>query len=190
MKQTQVSYRIPDAITHQPYQASFKTTLKALPSAESHIHTLRDGEVVLYKRERSRVSQCKYKYKFFTGALVRVSTRKTNRDYAAQVVCDLYDEARYRERMGLTPVQKTFAEIARITVEELQRDLAAGTGKKIYVDYCQIINKYFVPFFGERHLHNIRHDNIAKFERWRNDKMQHKRKSSTLMNFARAFNRV
>ena len=73
---------------------------------ESRIHTLRDGEVVLYKRERSRVWQCKYK--LFTGAWVRVSTRKTNRDYAAQVACDLYDEARYRERMGLAPIQKTF----------------------------------------------------------------------------------
>ncbi len=188
MKQTQVSYPIPVAITHQPHQASFKTTLNALSSADSRIHTLRDGEVIIYKRERSRVWQCKYK--LFTGAWVRVSTRKTNKDYAEQVACDLYDEARYRERMGLAPIQKTFAEIARITVEELQRDLAAGTGKKIYADYCQIINKYFVPFFGERHLQNIKHDNIAEFERWRNDKMQRKPKSSTLMNFASAFNRV
>ena len=156
--------------------------------ASAPVHYLRDGEVILFKRSRSRVWQCKYK--LFTGTWVRVSTRKTNRDYAAQVACDLYDEARYRERMGLAPVQKTFAEIARITVEELQRDLAAGTGKKIYVDYCQIINKYFVPFFGERHLQNIRHDNIAEFERWRNDKMQRKPKSSTLMNFASAFSRV
>jgi integrase len=92
--------------------------------------------------------------------------------------------------MGLAPIQKTFAEIARITVEELQRDLATGTGKKIYVDYCQIINKYFVPFFGERHLQNIKHDNIAEFERWRNEKMGKMPKSSTLMNFASAFNRV
>ena len=87
-------------------------------------------------------------------------------------------------------MQKTFAEIARITVEELQRDLTAGTGKKIYVDYISIIERYFVPFFGERHLQNIKHDNIAEFERWRNNKMQRKPKSSTLMNFASAFNRV
>jgi integrase len=156
--------------------------------APALVHYLRDGEVILYKRPRSRVWQCKYK--LFTGAWVRVSTRKTNRDYAAQVACDLYDEARYRERMGLAPVQKTFAEIARITVEELRRDLAAGTGKKIYADYCRAIEGYFVPFFGERHLQNIRHENIAEFERWRNEKMGKLPKSSTLMNFASAFNRV
>ena len=188
MKQTQVSYPIPQAITHQPAPASFKTTLDALPNADSRVFTLRDGEVILYKRERSRVWQCKYK--LFTGTWVRVSTRKTNRDYATQVACDLYDEARYRERMGLAPVQKSFAEIARITVDELKRDLAAGTGKKIYADYCRAIEGYFIPFFGERHLQNIKHENIAEFERWRNEKMGKLPKSSTLMNFASAFSRV
>jgi hypothetical protein len=159
VKQTQVTYPIPVAITQQVPPASFKTTFNALSSAGSRIHTLRDGEVIIYKRERSRVWQCKYK--LFICVWVLVSTRKTNKDYAEQVACDLYEEARYRELMSLAPIQKTFAEIARITVEELQRDLAAGTGKKIYVDYCQIINKYFVLFFGERHLHNIKDDNIA-----------------------------
>jgi integrase len=92
--------------------------------------------------------------------------------------------------MGLAPVQKTFAEIARITVDDLKRDVAAGTGKKIYMDYCRAIEGYLVPFFGERHLQNIKHENIAEFERWRNEKMGRQPKSSTLMNFASAFSRV
>ena len=149
---------------------------------------LRDGEVALYKRKRSRVWQCRYK--LFTGEWVRVSTRKTAYEHAARVATDLYDEARYRERLGLAPVQKSFADIARTTVEELKRDLAAGTGKKIYVDYISIIERYFIPFFGERHLHNIKHEHIAEFERWRNHKMGKQPKSSTLMNFASAFSRV
>jgi integrase len=157
-------------------------------SAGHDVHYLRDGEVILYKRKRSRVWQCKYK--LFTGTWRRVSTRKTNQDYAEQVACNLYDEARYRERMGLAPVQKSFAEIARITVEELKRDLAAGTGKKIYVDYCRAIESYLIPFFGERHLQNIKHENIAEFEIWRNRKMGKLPKSSTLMNFASAFSRI
>jgi hypothetical protein len=78
-------------------------------------------------------------------------------EHAVRVATDSYDEARYRERLGLAPVQKSFADIARTTVEELRRDLAAGTGKKIFVDYISIIERYFVPFFGERHLQSIRH---------------------------------
>lgn len=162
------------------------TQQKAVES--SGVYYLRDGEVILYKRPRSRVWQCKYK--LFTGKWIRVSTRKTGKDYAAQAACNLYDEARYRERMGLAPVQKTFAEIARITVDDLQRDIAAGTGKKIYADYCRAIEGYLIPFFGERYLQNIKHENIAEFERWRNAKMGRLPKSSTLMNFASAFSRI
>lgn len=164
--------------------------LSDIVSAAAHSDTvlLRDGEVVLYKRTRSRVWQCRYK--LFTGQWVRVSTRKTKYEHAASVATDLYDEARYRERLGLAPVQKLFSDIARTTVEELRRDLSAGTGKKIYVDYISIIERYFVPFFGERHLHNIKHEHIAEFERWRNHKMGRQPKSSTLMNFASAFSRV
>jgi hypothetical protein len=58
---------------------------------------------------------------------VRVSTRKTTYEHAARVASDLYDEARYRERFGLAPVQKSYADIARITIDDLKRDLEAGT---------------------------------------------------------------
>ena len=116
------------------------------------MHLLRDGEVVLYRRQRSRVWQCRYKLS--TGAWQRQSTRKTALEQAVRVACDLYDEARFRQRLGLAAVAaKTFADIAAITVVELRNDLAAGTGKKIYVDYIQVIEKYFLPFFGDRHLH-------------------------------------
>jgi integrase len=176
-------------VVQQWRSPAFPTVPAQSQAVSGHdVYYLRDGEVILYKRKRSRVWQCKYK--LFTGTWRRVSTRKTNRDYAEQVACNLYDEARYRERMGLAPVQKSFAEIARITVEELKRDLAAGTGKKIYVDYCRAIESYLIPFFGERHLQNIKHENIAEFEIWRNHKMGKLPKSSTLMNFASAFSRI
>ena len=149
---------------------------------------LRDGEVVLYKRTRSRVWHCRYK--LFTGEWVRVSTRKTNFEHATRVASDLDEEARHRQLLGLAPVQKSFADIACTTIDELKRDLAAGTGKKIYVENVSIIERYFIPFFGERHLHNIKHEHIAEFERWRNHKMGRQPKSSTLMNFASAFSRV
>ena len=184
MKQTQLCYPTPGKLSPPP-RAAFKTSA-ALPDAAPRIYALRDGELVLYKR--SRVWQ--YRYKLFTGQWVRVSTGKTVLEHAARVAADSYDEARYRERLGLAPVQKSFTDIARVTVEELRRDLAAGTGKKIFVDYISIIERYFVPFFGERHLQNIRHQHIAEFERWRNHKMGRVPKSSTLMNFASAFSRV
>ena len=194
VKQTQITYPLhgTSTVSKTPSQRPSLTPLRLADvvqtAAQANLVMLRDGEVVLYKRSRSRVWQCRYK--LFTGAWVRVSTRKTAYEHAARVATDMYDEVRYRERLGLAPIQKSFADIARTTVEELRRDLVAGTGKKIYADYISIIERYFVPFFGERHLHNIKHEHIAEFERWRNHKMGRQPKSSTLMNFASAFSRV
>jgi len=197
MKQTQLTYPFAlqidvtvrkQAETQQQTHTALQLSEIVQATAQSNVHYLRDGEVVVYKRTRSRVWQCKYK--LFTGAWVRVSTRKTAFEYAARVATELYDEARYRERLGLAPTHKTFAEIARIAVDDLKRDIAAGTGKKIYADYCRAIEGYLIPFFGERHLQNIKHENVAEFERWRNAKMGKLPKSSTLMNFASAFSRV
>jgi len=157
-------------------------------TAVANVHYLRDGELVVYRRERSRVWQCKFK--LYTNAWYRVSTFKTDLEYAKQRAGELYDEARYREKLGLAITQRKFSEIARETVKELNADLASGAGKKIYVDYIGIINKQFVPFFGERYLQNLKHTDIAEFERWRNDRMGKTPKSSTLMNYASAFNRI
>ena len=196
VKQTQIVYpqasALPVTISAIKKPTPTTPTTFAALTAEAaalHMHLLRDGEVVLYRRQRSRVWQCRYKLS--TGAWQRQSTRKTALEQAVRVACDLYDEARFRQRLGLAAVAaKTFADIAAITVVELRNDLAAGTGKKIYVDYIQVIEKYFLPFFGDRHLQNLKHTDMADFERWRNAKMGKLPKSSTLMNFASAFSRV
>jgi integrase len=65
----------------------------------ANVHYLRDGELVVYRRERSRVWQCKFK--LYTNAWYRVSTFKTDLEYAKQRAGELYDEARYREKLGL-----------------------------------------------------------------------------------------
>ncbi len=190
MKQTQLSYPTqPYAFnsTNQP-SVSFKTSADKLPLAQARIHTLRDGELVLYKRSNSRVWQCRYK--LFANEWHRQTTGRTVLADAVRVATELYDEARFRERMGLAPARKTFSQIALFAVEEMRRDLAAGTGKKIYEDYIQVIERYLVPFFGDRHLQNIKHKDIAEFEVWRNAKMGRRPKSSTLMTFASAFSRV
>ncbi len=180
MKQTQLSY--PTLVV------SFQTTTGKLPATQARVHTLRDGELVLYKRSHSRVWQCRYK--LFDNQWHRQTTKRTVLSDAVRVASELYDEARFRERMGLAPTRKTFSQIAALTVEEMRRDLAAGTGKKIYDDYIQVIERYLVPFFGDRQLQTLKHKDIAEFDVWRNAKMGRRPKSSTLMTYASAFTRV
>ena len=190
MKQTQLSYPMLALALHSQPQptASFKTTYNGLATAAARLHTLRDGELVLYKRTHSSVWQCRYK--LFANEWHRQSTKRTALADAMRVAGELYDEARFRERMGLAPARKSFSQIAALAVEEMRRDLAAGTGKKVYEDYIQVIERYLVPFFGDRQLQTLKHNDIAEFEVWRNAKMGKRPKSSTLMTVASAFSRV
>jgi len=186
------TYHLPTSIkvtfSGAPTPAPAAKSIEELTASTEQIHRLRDGELILYKRSDSRIWQ--YKFKRESGSWFRASTRKSVLEHAKRVAMDLHDEARYRERLGLAPAHKSFKDIALATVEEMQRDLAAGTGKKIYVDYCSVIERYFIPYFGDKYLQNLKHKDIADFEAWRNHRMARTPKSSTLMTFASAFSRV
>ncbi len=58
---------------------------------------LRDAEVVLYKRENSSVWQMRYR--LYDKEWRRVSTKHHNIDYAIRTAGEIYDEARFRERL-------------------------------------------------------------------------------------------
>ncbi len=163
-------------------------SLHSLPSAEPDIQHLRDGDVVLYRVTRSRFWQARYK--LLTGKWLRFSTRQRRMEDAAFIACDRYDEARYRERMGLAPVVKRFCDVADACVKDMQRDIAAGTGKRVYKDYIQVIERYLAPYFGQKYLTNITAQDVAEFEAWRNGQMKRPPKSSTLLTFASAFSRI
>jgi hypothetical protein len=52
------------------------------------------------------------------------------------------------------------------------------------------IERYFAPSFRERQLEELTHTDIREFELWRDRQMNRKPKTSTLNNFASAWNRV
>lgn len=162
--------------------------LALLPKANpQHIH-LRDGEVVLYRRSRSLLYQCRYK--LADGTWYRQSTRKASIEHAVAVACDLYDEARYRQRLGLAHQTHTFAQIAAVALAELRVKIDASTGRTAYSDYVGCIEKYFLPYFKDKRLEELTHTDIVEFELWRDRQMRRKPKASTLMNFASAWNKL
>ena len=181
IKQTQLTW---------PSQSAHKipSSLAALAPAATPIHHYRDGDVVLYKRVGIGVWQCRYR--MLSGTWQRTSTGQRNLVDAAQRACELYDEARYRQRLGLAPVARRFREAAEATVVELRAALAAGTGKRVYADYCAAIERYLIPFFGNRFFDRIDHRAVSEFEQWRNGQIGHSPAHSTLLTYAAAWNRV
>ena len=179
-----------DYKSKQPTVSPKKNTrlLQQLATVQAQSIYLRDGEVVLYRRSRSLLYQCRYK--LADGTWYRQSTRKASIEHAVAVACDLYDEARYRQRLGLAHQTHTFAQIAAVALVELRVKIDASTGRTAYSDYVGCIEKYFLPYFKDKRLEEITHIDIVEFELWRDRQMQRKPKTSTLMNFASAWNKL
>ena len=169
---------------HTKLRVSVATLVAAKPS----ILYLRDGDVVLYRRSRSLLYQCRYR--LADGTWHRVSTRKASVEQAVAVACDLYDEARYRQRLGLAHRTHSVAQIAAICCAALRQQIDAKGKKTALNDYVSIIERYFVPYFGERQLETLTHTDVREFELWRDRQMTRKPKTSTLNNFTSAWSRL
>ena len=167
-------------------QAGFQH--RAAIESEPATLRLRDGGLVIYRRSRSLQYQCRYK--LADGKWVRLSTGRATLEHAITRACDLYDEARYRQRLGLAHRTHAFAHLAALCCTELRQQIDARGKKSALNDYLACIERYFVPYFGERLLEELTHTDIREFELWRDRQMARKPKTSTLNNFTSAWNRV
>lgn len=149
---------------------------------------LRDGELVLYRRSRSLLYQCRYKLS--DGTWHRRSTGKASLEHAIAKACDLYDESRYRERLGLAHRAHSFAHIAGICLVELKAQIDLRKTKSSLNDYASIIERYFIPYFADRQIEDLTFSDVREFELWRDKRLSRRPKTSTLNNFSSAWNRV
>ena len=169
-------------------KTTLRSTLTTLHAAQPQSIHLRDGELVLYRRSRSLLYQCRYR--LADGSWVRQTTGKAALEHAIVRACDIYDEARYRQRLGLAHRTHSVAQIAEITSASLRQQIDAKGKKTALNDYVSIIERYFVPYFGERQLETLTHTDIREFELWRDRQMTRKPKTSTLNNFTSAWSRL
>ena len=169
-------------------KTAFRKLLVVLGPNQNQSIYLRDGEVVLYQRSRSLLYQCRFK--LADGTWQRQSTGKASVEQAIARACEIYDEARFRQRLGLAHRTHTTAQICAETCSQLRREID-GKGKKTALnDYLSIIERYFAPYFGDKGLEQITHTDIREFELWRDRQMMRRPKTSTLNNFTSAWSRV
>lgn len=122
-----------------------KSNLSTLSFANPQSLFLRDGEVVIFRRPASPLWQCRFKQQ--DGTWERVSTKQASIERAIQAACELYDEARFRQRLGLSQKAPTFTEIAHATLYSMRQELDVGIGKSVYGSYITCIEKYFYLIF-------------------------------------------
>jgi integrase len=161
---------------------------ESLVPAQPRVLLLRDGELVLYRRTRSLMYQCRFK--LADGKWHRFSTGKASLENAIARAADIFDEARYRQRLGLAHRTHSVAHIAAIALAEMKKQIDASSGKTALHSYATCIEKYFMPYFGERQLESLTHTDVREFELWRDRQMAREPKTSTLNNFTSAWNRL
>ena len=175
-------------VKNSPPQTTYPKVLSSLTYSQPTQLHLRDGEVVLFRRHDSPLWQCRFKLQ--DGTWHRQSTKRASIEHAVALATELYDEARFRQRLGLAHETRTFAQIAIATVDELRRQLDAGTGKSVYQSYITCIERYFLPYFADQRFEELTHKDIVEFEMWRNRQMGKKPRASTLNNFSSAWSRL
>jgi integrase len=82
----------------------------------------------------------------------------------------MYEEAKVRERMGLSARSVTFNHAADAWLEEIKAEVEAGQRKlRNLIDYAPIVTRYLKPFFGEKSIDEIQNADITRFRSWRRD---------------------
>ena len=154
---------------------------------ENLVH-LRDGEVVLYRRENSGKWQARYKLS--DKRWHRISAKEKNIDYASKVATEAYDRARFLVEEDVVITSKKFGAVANAVVKQLQDELDGGGGKSVYYTYITVINKYLIPFFKNYNVNGITYEALTEFDKWREGEMGKKPRASTITNHNTSLNRV
>lgn len=156
--------------------------------------TLLERELILYRRERSDVWQCRYKV---DGKWQRITTNERNEAKARVKAKDLMVEAEIRRRANIPAITRYFRDMARFAIEKMNKTIAndkvSGSvtrGSTTYKDYIDVINNYLVPCLGKLIIANIDAAALTKLETFRNAKMGKIPTRSTLLTHNAALNRV
>jgi integrase len=142
---------------------------------------LRDGEIILYKRERSSLWQARIKTP--EGKWKRVSTGESDQAAAGRKADDDHQEMRLRVKFGLPgDTRIKFGHAADQYVAKVQAEIDAGTGKAIYPTYVAIVKNWLKPFFGSKPIGEIDDEVISNFDEFRKKKLGAEPAKTTINN--------
>lgn len=154
----------------------------------SQIHHLLDGAIVLYKRERSKFWQARFK--LADKKWHRFSTDEPQVAAAGNAAMKLYFDKQLRREHKLPQNTKKFDHVAKAVLDQMKDELDAGNGKSVYGSYTSAINGYLMPFFKNHHLDSFTPQLMGKFDDWRKQRMGKEPKASSITNHNSALNKI
>ena len=158
-----------------------------MPEPKETTHTLIERALIVYRRERSGIWQCRYKV---DGVWQRASTKERDLTKAKARAHELRMEAEIRRRSNLPVITRKFRDVARLAVERLEHEIAVGKGKRSYTDYIRVINDYLIPILGKRSITSIDYQALDELNIKRAERMEKVPTQSTMLTHNAALNRV
>ncbi|MGJ3259972.1 MAG: tyrosine-type recombinase/integrase [Rhodospirillales bacterium] len=132
---------------------------------------LLDGELSIFRIRYPDGTEPKNWYCQFraaNGKRIRKSTKKSNLGDAVDVAKSIYFEARGIEKAGFPADERTFAQVAREFLANLQNAVDAGyESKNKHKRYAGIINNYVLHHFGAMKVSDITEREAEKYKHWR-----------------------
>jgi len=162
--------------------------LNPATQASSKTVALLGGELTLFKRPHSSNWQCRFKLP--NGQWHSASTNTEVLTLAETQALAIYETIKVKIDAGLSPITKTFKQVAQDEIDRMAQAMNNQVGKRTYRDYTFAINKYLIPFFGKYEVGAITTELIADFESWRTSEMGKIPIASTKRNHASAYARV
>lgn len=101
-------------------------------------HIISEGELVVYRRERSSIWQCRYKV---DGVWQRASTKERKLKEAKEVAKSIKIRAEIRKHDNLPVITRKFRDVAKLAVQRMEQKIANGDGKVSYKDYINNIQQ-------------------------------------------------
>ncbi len=150
-------------------------------------HIVTENELVVYRRERSSIWQCRYKV---DGVWQRASTKERKLKDAKEVAKALKIRAEIRKHDNLPVITRKFRDVAKLAVQRMEQKLANGDGKVSYKDYIRIINEYLIPILGNRLITNIDSTALDHLDAERIRMMERTPSNSTMLSQNAALNLV
>ncbi len=127
---------------------------------------VRDGAVQLFKFRGSNKWSCRFSLPGKGQQRRSLGTEDLER--AKQLAADIYDEAKFLGKTGLSSVKRTFRDAAVEFVAELEAKVAAGEMKKRrFGDYRPFVERYITEYFGDNTVAALDDIEIENFWNWR-----------------------
>ncbi len=132
-----------------------------MPEKLDSTYEIYPRELILYKRPKSTVWQCRYKV---DGEWLIASTKLRDREKAIEKAKDLKRIAELKKEANLPVVTKKFKDIARLTKQRMDDKAKKGEAPVSYNVYKRIIDDFLIPCLGNKNVDKIDYAALKQYE--------------------------